>query len=242
MLQTDVEEAAFDLALDQWGFVTTAQLVDRGATTVQVRRLIQGGVLERRAHGLHRLVRYPDDQFEHVHEAYVGIDPKRTVAERRCSGGVPAVVARGATAAELHGGLGDTPADRIEFAVPSAKKTSLPDVELRVQTLDRGDWVLVGGMHVTTVERTIADLASDRAGDGGHLASVVNDALVQGRTTYSAVAAALEPVAESWGFTSGRAFVDDLVTMGGGISRTSLEIVRAGLAAGVLQLDDLLAS
>ena len=118
MLQKDVEEAAADLALDQWGFVTTAQLVERGATTVQVRRLVQAGVLERRAHGLHRLVRYPDDPHELEHEAYIGLDPKRTLSER-IRDTAPSVVARGATAAALHSGIGDIPADRIEFAVPS---------------------------------------------------------------------------------------------------------------------------
>lgn len=241
MSQKDVEDAAIDLVLDQWGFVTTAQLVARGATTVQVRRLVQGGVLERRAHGLHRLVRYPDDPHELIRQAYVGLDPKRTLAQRDRDA-VPAVVARGVTAAELHGGIGDIPADRIEFTVPAAQRTSLPDVVLRVQQLEFGEWTTVDGMYVTTVERTIADLARDGAGDGGHLASVVTDALRLGRTRYSALADALDPVAASWGHATGRAFVDDLVTMNGSISHTSVELVRAALAAGVLQLDELLAS
>ncbi|MGC5027978.1 type IV toxin-antitoxin system AbiEi family antitoxin domain-containing protein [Tsukamurella sp. DT100] len=241
MSQKDVEQLAVDLALDQWGFVTTAQLVARGATTVQVRRLQQAGVLERRAQGLHRLVRFPDDPHELEHEAYIGLDPKRTLSDR-IRDTAPSVVARGATAAALHSGIGDIPADRIEFAVPAPRKTRLAGVQLHTQPLEPDDWTIVDGMHVTTVERTITDLARDHAGDGGHLASVVKDALWFGLTRYSALAEALDPVAETWGFMTGRAFLDDLVTMDGAISKTSVELVRAALAAGVLQLDDLIAS
>ena len=61
---------------------------------------------------------------------------------------------------------------------------------------------MVDGMPVTTVARTIADLAAARI-DGGHLASVVRDALTVKQVSDRKLSAALRPFAYRYGAPAG---------------------------------------
>lgn len=61
---------------------------------------------------------------------------------------------------------------------------------------------MVDGLPVTTVARTVADLAAARV-DGGHLAAVVRDALTVKHVSDHVLGAALAPHAQQYGSPAG---------------------------------------
>jgi hypothetical protein len=81
-------------------------------------------------------------------------------------------------------------------------------VRIHVLPLGRDDWELVDGLPVTTLARTIGDLAKASL-DGGHLAGVVRDAVVDHHVDIAVLEAALAPFAHRYGV--GRDHGDELV-------------------------------
>lgn len=60
--------------------------------------------------------------------------------------------------------------------VSTRRQTRRRDIRLHRARLDRADWTIVDGLPVTTVVRTITDLAGSGL-DIGHLAHVLQDSL-----------------------------------------------------------------
>jgi Transcriptional regulator, AbiEi antitoxin/AbiEi antitoxin C-terminal domain len=164
-----------DVAAGQWGLITTAQAGGVGVSPQSVAKLARAGALERLAHGVYRLAGTPSGPFDELRAAWLALDPDRTSGERLLDD-PPEVVSHRSAARLL--GLGDVEADRHEFIVERRRQSRRPDVRFHRARLANHDWTLTDGLPVTTAARTIADLAVARI-DGGHLASVVRDALVK---------------------------------------------------------------
>lgn len=162
-----------DLAAEQWGLLTTAQARSVGASPQAVARLANEGVLERVTHGVYRVTGTPPSPIDDLRAAWLALDPARRANERRRDQ-APVVVSY-RSAAAIHG-LGDLEADEYEFTSPERKQTRRPDVRIHRGQVDAGEWTVVDGLPVTTVVRTVSDLAAMRL-DGGHLATVVRDAI-----------------------------------------------------------------
>ncbi|WP_084481795.1 type IV toxin-antitoxin system AbiEi family antitoxin domain-containing protein [Nocardia grenadensis] len=223
------------LAESQWGLLTTAQAATVGANTKQLQRLVEHGVLARLRYGVYRLAGVPDSPVEPLRAEWLALEPARTVGDR-IGDDVPIGIVSHRSAADLHR-LGDLDADYLEFTVTARRGTRSPDVRFHRAALTPGDWTLVDGLPVTTPARTIADLAATRT-DGGHLASVVRDALLQG-TSGDDIAAALRPYAHRYGapVDNGSALVNHFITLAGvpesslALSAPALEpVVAASLA------------
>ncbi|MEV0110480.1 type IV toxin-antitoxin system AbiEi family antitoxin domain-containing protein [Nocardia sp. NPDC050799] len=223
------------LAESQWGLLTTAQAATVGTNTKQLQRLVEHGVLARLRYGVYRLVGVPDSPVEPLRAEWLALEPARTVGDR-IGDEVPVGIVSHRSAADLHR-LGDLDADYIEFTVTARRGTRSPDVRFHRAVLTPGDWTLVDGLPVTTPARTIADLAATRT-DGGHLASVVRDALLQG-TSGDDIAAALRPYAHRYGapVDNGSALVNHFIALAGvpesslALSAPALEpVVAASLA------------
>lgn len=187
------------VAAEQWGLVTTAQARALGVSSQSMARLTNQGLLEPMTHGVYRVSGAPPEPTDELRAAWLTLDPSRRSAERARDVS-PAVVSH-RSAAGLHG-LGDLDADLHEFTTEGRKQSRRPDIKLHRGHLAAGEWTVVDGLPVTTITRTVADLAADRV-DGGHLASVVRDALTVKQVSDRALIASLTPYAQRYGASAG---------------------------------------
>lgn len=188
-------QPAADLAAEQWGLVTTAQVRSLGVSPQTVARLAAEGGLDRVTHGVYRVSGVPPSPLDEVRAAWLALDPARRVADRLRDES-PVVVSHRSAAAIL--GLGDLEADRSEFTSLGRKQTRRPGIQIHRGHVGPTEWTVVDGLPVTTVVRTVADLAAARV-DGGHLASVVRDALTRQQVDEQLLADALRRHAHHYG-------------------------------------------
>lgn len=191
---TEAIRAVGDLAMGQWGLVTTAQARAAGLSSQQIARLADAGVLERLRHGVYRVAGAPPHFHEDLRAAWLALSPAQDVVERLADADVEVVSHR--SAAAVHG-LGDLDADRLEFTTRTRKQTRDSQVRLHRRRQGAGDWTLVDGLPVTTVLTTIGDLAASRL-DGGHLAGVVRDAVTTHQIDVDDVSTVLSPYAHHY--------------------------------------------
>ncbi len=188
-----------DLAAEQWGLVTAAQARSLGVTAQELSRRARHGSLERLVHGVYRSSSVPQEPLDGLRAAWLTLDPTLRAATRVRESS-PAVVSH-RSAASIHG-LGDLEADQYEFTTASRKQSRRPDIRFHQAQLDPDDWTVIQGLPVTTVIRTVSDLAEARV-DGGHLASVIRDALIIKQANSRRLGAALAPFADRYGVPSG---------------------------------------
>lgn len=191
-----------DIAAEQWGLITTAQARAVGGTPQMMANLCNRDVLERLTHGVYRLVGVAPDPLDDLRAAWLATDPGR-LAGQRLRDPDPVVVSH-RSAASIYD-LGDLEADRFEFTRNSRQRSTRTDV--RFHRLDlQGQWRVVDGLPVTTVARTIWDLAAAHV-DGGHLASVVRDALTKHGVAADELADVLARYARRYGARNGEALL-----------------------------------
>lgn len=214
-----------DVAADQGGLLTTAQAGAVGVSPQQVARLARSGALEPVVHGVHRLAGAGADRLGGLRAVWLALEPA-TLAGDRVSREDPSGVVSHRSAAVVHG-FGDVEADVHEFSVSTRRRSRNPEVRLHTAAVDRGSWTVVSGLPVTTVVRTIADLAAVRT-DGGHLARVVSEALSGLQVGLEEVAAALRPFAHVYGapLGDGAALVERFLDEAG-IPEATTALVRA---------------
>jgi hypothetical protein len=160
-------------------------------------RLAREGVLERVAHGVYRVVG-AGSPLDDLRAAWLALAPEQLAATRRAA---PDAVLSHRSAARYHQ-LGDLDADRFEFTVATRRQSKRPDVTFHRESLSPADWQISSGLPVTTIVKTIGDLAKTRT-DGGHLAGVVRDAMALGSVTADEVISALAPFAHHYGHQLG---------------------------------------
>lgn len=185
------------LAEDQWGLVTRQQAELAGVSRATLQRLSSEGVLERLATGVYHLRGAPLPDHPELRAAWLQLAPAVPAWERTAEQGV--VSHR--SAAALYG-LGDLPADRHEFTLPSRRQSRRPDVRLHHRRLESGEWLTLHGLPVTRPSRIAADLLDDRE-DTEAVARIVVVAI---RAVYDypgTFADALAPYAARYGLRRG---------------------------------------
>lgn len=228
-----------DLASGQWGLFTSAQAKTLGLTPQQVARLANSEVIERLRQGVYRLAGVPEDRRTSLRAAWLALDPGRTAGERY-GNPEPGVVSH-RSAAWLHD-LGDLEADDLEFSVPTRRQSRHRETRFHIRPLLAEDWELVDGLPATTVVATVRDLAA--AGiDGGHLAGVVRDALVDAHAEFSDIVEALRPYAHRYGsrLGDGEGFLEALLEQAG-VPTSTLATAAAVSAQQTRAVNELLAS
>ncbi|MGH3545664.1 MAG: type IV toxin-antitoxin system AbiEi family antitoxin domain-containing protein [Mycobacteriales bacterium] len=164
-------------AADQWGLVTAAQAVTAGVERNVLTRLTAAGIIRRLDHAVYQIVGATDVRFLDEKVAWLRLAPGRTLLSRQpldTDGGV--LSHRSAT--KLHC-IGDLAAPAVEIIVPVRRQSRNLSITLRRRLLDPADVTTVEALPVTTVERTITDLAAEHV-DGGHLGDLIADAQVRG--------------------------------------------------------------
>jgi hypothetical protein len=79
------------------------------------------------------------------------------------------------SAAQVHG-IGDLVAARMEFTAPNRRTTKHADIRLWRADLHKRETVMVNGLPITTIDRTIHDLLADHI-DAGHAKDMIYEAL-----------------------------------------------------------------
>ncbi len=189
-----------ELTAYQWGMVTSAQAGVHGISRLDLSRLAEAGHLERLAHGVYRDAGAPDDQFDDLRAAWLSTDPK-TRGEVRIKDRVNGVVVAGETAAALHG-IGDFRALRHDFISSVRRQSQRRGIRYRQRVLDPRDVILVEGLPVMTMERTVADLV-ENLGELSLVAGALRDAARQRNLDLARLEELLAPLAERNHFRKG---------------------------------------
>lgn len=197
------------LGSTQWGLVTTAQATAAGVERLWLSRLTQRGTLQRVRHGVYSLPSAKIDPWQDLHAAWLATSPKETATERVDA--ADPIVVRGASAVALHR-LGDLVPATHEFLSPNRHQSSQSDVKFIRENISSRDMSSIDGLPVTSVPRTIVDLARDSI-DENHLADIATQALGAGEVDYENLAGRLDPHAEQYGHGDGHEFLEHLVEL-----------------------------
>ncbi|GAB16530.1 hypothetical protein GOEFS_004_00450 [Gordonia effusa NBRC 100432] len=225
-----------DVAAEQWGVATSAQLSAVGVNATHVNRLVETGVLDRLHQGVYRLVRFPLTPLDDLRAAWIGADRARFVADR-LDGSDPLVVISHLSAAAMYE-VGDLAADEHTLTARRRMRLSIPDVRVHVdRRLDRADWTVVDGLLVTTALRTVADLIADGI-DGEHIGAIMRDLLQRDLVQADELVTLLDERGTALGYKRGRGqeVLDELLELVGVSSNTTalargapLEVLAATL-------------
>lgn len=195
----------------QWGLVTAAQAHSLGIARLWLSRMSARGMLQRIRHGVYALPSAHYDPVQDVRAAWLATDAA-VAAEDRLGSDDPVVVSH-VSAAGVHQ-LGDLLAARHEFSSPVRRQTTQKDLRFHRCEVPTRDITWVEGLPVTSVARTVGDLAAN-ATDFDHLATVVRDAVEDHHVHLSDLAERLFPHIEAYGAASGRELVHSLLDHAG---------------------------
>lgn len=203
----------------QDGLVTTRQAVSVGVPRLSLARLAESNDLERLTHGVYRVRGADEDEYTELRAAWLAADPGRTAAERAADLGHPVVVSH-RSAAAVHG-IGNMYADRHEMTAPVRKQSRREDVTIRRAEVPRPDITISRGMLVTTIERTIADLARTEP-ELGDVADALADAYRRGAVDLKALAPMLDSAARRHGASDGGELLERMLELRGLDAKTAL--------------------
>lgn len=178
------------LGSTQRGLVTTAQAKAAGVSKVDLARLVQTGTLSRARHGVYVLPSAGVDPLQDLRAAWLAASASGKV------------VVSGPSAAAVNG-LGDLVPDKHEFTAHERRQSAQSDVRFRRADLAEREVVWVDGLPVTSVPRTVADLARTLL-DSGHLANVLSDAVDNPHVDVRDLERAVERYSRHYGAKSGR--------------------------------------
>lgn len=193
MRAVDALETLELLGSSQHGLVTAAQARSAGVSNVDVKRLVDAGTLARVRHGVYALPSAGVDPLQDLRAAWLAASAAGNV------------VVSGLSAAAVHG-LGDLVPSRHEFSSSERRQSAQPDVRFRRADLPAGEVVWVDGLPMTSVPRTVADLARASL-DFDHFASVLSDAVDKREVDVSSLERAVDKYAHRHGAKNGRALL-----------------------------------
>lgn len=156
----------YNLAESQAGYFTTAQAVKSGVTRQLLAYHCDEGNLERVAHGIYRLLRFPAQPFEDLIVACLWVGPD--------------AVASHETALAVYE-LGDAMPATIHVTVPRRFRGRRPGVRVHHAALQPNERSSYNGVPVTSVERALIDVAA--TSDPDIALRATQDALAKGITT-----------------------------------------------------------
>lgn len=143
----------YELAADQFGYVTAAQARAAGISPQTLVMMERRNALRRTSHGVYRLINFPESEHDAFMEAVLW------------PVGVSAVISHD-TALLLHE-LGDVNPTVIHLTVPRGYRTTriVPrHIRIHFQDLMDEERMVHDGLPITTPERTIRDCISTHLG------------------------------------------------------------------------------
>lgn len=164
MVQTT--SVLYDLAQRQAGYFTAAQAVEAGVSLRTLSGRVRRGDLERVRYGIYRLRQYPAQRFEDIVAA--------------CLWAGPGSAASHETALAIHD-ISDAMPSQIHITVPRAFRGRQPGVIVHHAALPQADMEIREDVPVTTIARTLADIAG--SSDPSLVEQAVVDAVGRGSLT-----------------------------------------------------------
>lgn len=212
----DLSAALTDLAADQEGLLTSAQLREHGITVWSQRRLIADGWMFRLAPRVYALRGSPDTHRRRLRCGLLCLGERSWVSFE--------------AAATLHG-LDRSRPHAVEFTIERPRRPAVLPFPVHTTTrLDPIDHVVVDGFRVTSATRTVFDLALARA-HPQRIEAAIDSAVRLQLSSPEVLARRLEGLRGSgrWGCRR----VEEMIVDSGGhsyLERRFLELVReAGL-------------
>jgi predicted transcriptional regulator of viral defense system len=183
-------DALYKIAESQAGYFTTGQAGSAGYSRSLVAHHADTGTFSRARTGVYRLSRFPASAWEDLFIAWLQAGPN-------------AVVSHESALALFE--LSDAMPSDVHFTLPRTSSRRRPHIRMHTSALDPRDIVMREGLPVTSVARTIADVA--RAGTSEALVrQAVQQSLERGLTTESL----LRQRAEERGGRAGRLILSAL--------------------------------
>jgi hypothetical protein len=163
----------------QFGYFTRSQAHAEGIDDYELNRATEYGQIVRAGHGVYRVVGAPAGLDEDLRVAWLRLDPRSSPRQRTRT---PEIWVSHRSAARVHD-LGVYLADIPEFTSTRKLQPRFPaHIRVRSAGLRRDEWVVRRGFAVTSVARTMSDLAREPL-DRGHLGQFAADALRTGAAT-----------------------------------------------------------
>jgi predicted transcriptional regulator of viral defense system len=160
-------DALYGIAEPRAGYFTTSQAAKAGYSRSLLAHHVRSGMLDRVGHGIYRLRRYPESPRADLVVAGLRVEPEGVVSHE--------------SALELYG-LSDVLPSEIHVTVPRTASRRRPGIALHTSRLDPLDVASRDGVKVTTVERTIADVARSGLPEQFVL-QAIDEAIERGLTT-----------------------------------------------------------
>lgn len=160
-------DTIFEIALDQHGYVTTAQAAAAGVERRTLNKMAERGPLQRVSHGVYRLTHFPLSPWGHYLEAALWPLGGRGVISHE-------------SALAVHE-LSDVSPAKIHVTVPRSYRSRRNAPKMLVihrADLPPGDVETCEGIPVTTPERTIRDCHAAHLGP-----ALIRQAIEDGRRT-----------------------------------------------------------
>ncbi len=171
--RTPDHDALYHLAEQQAGYFTAHQAARAGFSGERLTDYSKNGRYKRVAHGVYRLTQFPSSRFEDLFVAWLKCGPKSAVSHE--------------SALALYDLSDILPAD-VHVTVPRTASRRRRGIRLHTNRLPPADVVKREGLPVTSVPRTIADVARTGLSED-HVARAVREALERGLTTRDALMA-----------------------------------------------------
>jgi len=149
-MQSSTYERLYQIAEAQAGYFTTAQAGAAGVDRNRLARYTAAGQLERVRHGIYRLAHFPRSRYEDLSIAWLETGPHSVISHD--------------SALALYD-LSDNLPARIHVTVPRTASRRRHGLRLHTNQIGPADVTSFEGMQITTVPRTIADVALDGLSD-----------------------------------------------------------------------------
>jgi predicted transcriptional regulator of viral defense system len=167
------QEELYRVAEPQGGYFTSAQAAQAGFSRKLLWHYRKTSKLLRIAHGVYRLARFPSSPFEDLFVAWLKCGPKSAISHE--------------SALALYD-LSDVLPGEVHVTVPRTASRRRKGIRMHTNRLRPADVVKREGLPVSSVPRTIADVAKAGLSED-HVARAIRDALQRGLTTKEALLA-----------------------------------------------------
>lgn len=138
-------DSLYQIAEDQGGYFIAKQAREVGFTWERLSYYANRKKFARIVRGVYRLVNFPSSRFEDLYMARLRTGPESVTSHE--------------SALSVFG-LSDVLPSKVHVTIPRTGSRRRRDLRLHTQQLDREDIVKREGLRVTSVPRTIADVAT----------------------------------------------------------------------------------
>lgn len=164
MIQPDALSRLFPIAEGQAGYFTTAQAEAAGVDRPRLSRLASDGRLQRVRRGVYRLTHFPRSRHEDLFVAWLETGPHSVISHD--------------SALSLYE-LSDVLPAAIHVTVPRNASRRRHGLHLHTNQISQGEITNWEGLPVTTIARTISDVAFDGLSEE-FVEQAVREALLRG--------------------------------------------------------------